>query len=65
MAKNAATFLVAAFCAVLSCSPDGGESKIQNRKSKISRRRPKLGQHFLHDQRYRARIIGGAAHRKR
>jgi len=34
-----------------------GESEIQNLKSKISRRRPKLGQHFLHDQRYRARIM--------
>jgi len=35
----------------------GGESKIQNLKSKISRHRPKLGQHFLHDQRYRVRIL--------
>jgi 16S rRNA (adenine1518-N6/adenine1519-N6)-dimethyltransferase len=34
-----------------------GESKIQNLKSKISRHRPKLGQHFLHDQRYRNRIL--------
>jgi 16S rRNA (adenine1518-N6/adenine1519-N6)-dimethyltransferase len=34
----------------------GGESKIQNRKSQ-SRRPPKLGQHFLHDPRYRARIL--------
>ena len=34
-----------------------GESKIQNLKSKINRHRPKLGQHFLHDQRYRARIL--------
>jgi len=33
-----------------------GESKIQNLKSKIHRR-PKLGQHFLHDPRYRARIL--------
>jgi 16S rRNA (adenine1518-N6/adenine1519-N6)-dimethyltransferase len=32
-----------------------GESKIQNLKSKITR--PKLGQHFLHDQRYRNRIL--------
>ncbi|MGD1101681.1 MAG: 16S rRNA (adenine(1518)-N(6)/adenine(1519)-N(6))-dimethyltransferase RsmA [Terriglobia bacterium] len=38
-------------------SEEGGESKIQNLKSKISRHRPKLGQHFLHDQRYRARIL--------
>jgi 16S rRNA (adenine1518-N6/adenine1519-N6)-dimethyltransferase len=35
----------------------GGESKIQNLKSQIHRHRPKLGQHFLHDQRYRARIL--------
>jgi 16S rRNA (adenine1518-N6/adenine1519-N6)-dimethyltransferase len=35
----------------------GGESKIQNPKSKIHRHRPKLGQHFLHDQRYRARLL--------
>jgi 16S rRNA (adenine1518-N6/adenine1519-N6)-dimethyltransferase len=35
----------------------GGESKIQNLKSKISHRRPKLGQHFLHDQRFRTRIL--------
>ena len=35
----------------------GGESKIQNLKSKIIHRRPKLGQHFLHDPRYRARIL--------
>jgi 16S rRNA (adenine1518-N6/adenine1519-N6)-dimethyltransferase len=35
----------------------GGESKIQNLKSKIASHRPKLGQHFLHDQRYRARIL--------
>ena len=34
-----------------------GESKIQNLKSKIRRRPPKLGQHFLHDARYRARIL--------
>ncbi|MFZ0962099.1 MAG: 16S rRNA (adenine(1518)-N(6)/adenine(1519)-N(6))-dimethyltransferase RsmA [Terriglobia bacterium] len=33
------------------------ESKIQNRKSKTNRHRPKLGQHFLHDQRYRTRIL--------
>jgi 16S rRNA (adenine1518-N6/adenine1519-N6)-dimethyltransferase len=32
------------------------ESKIQNLKSKIHRR-PKLGQHFLHDQRFRTRIL--------
>jgi 16S rRNA (adenine1518-N6/adenine1519-N6)-dimethyltransferase len=36
---------------------NGGESKIQNLKSKISRHRPKLGQHFLHDQRYRTGIL--------
>jgi 16S rRNA (adenine1518-N6/adenine1519-N6)-dimethyltransferase len=35
----------------------GGESKIQNRNSKITRHRPKLGQHFLHDARFRARIL--------
>jgi 16S rRNA (adenine1518-N6/adenine1519-N6)-dimethyltransferase len=35
----------------------GGESKIQNLKSKIHRHYPKLGQHFLHDPRYRARIL--------
>jgi len=34
-----------------------GEPKIQNRKSKIRPSRPKLGQHFLHDSRYRARIL--------
>jgi 16S rRNA (adenine1518-N6/adenine1519-N6)-dimethyltransferase len=34
-----------------------GESQIQNLKSTISRHRPKLGQHFLHDQRYRDRIM--------
>ncbi len=36
-------------------APRGGE--IQNLKPKISRHRPKLGQHFLHDQRYRTRIL--------
>jgi 16S rRNA (adenine1518-N6/adenine1519-N6)-dimethyltransferase len=35
----------------------GGESKIQNLKSKIHHHRPKLGQHFLHDQRYRVKIL--------
>jgi 16S rRNA (adenine1518-N6/adenine1519-N6)-dimethyltransferase len=35
----------------------GGDFKIQNPKSKITRHRPKLGQHFLHDQRYRTRIL--------
>jgi 16S rRNA (adenine1518-N6/adenine1519-N6)-dimethyltransferase len=35
-----------------------GESKIQNLKSKIgTRHRPKLGQHFLHDQRFRTKIL--------
>ncbi|MGA2985446.1 MAG: 16S rRNA (adenine(1518)-N(6)/adenine(1519)-N(6))-dimethyltransferase RsmA [Terriglobia bacterium] len=34
-----------------------GESNIQNLKFKLSSRRPKLGQHFLHDQRYRSRIL--------
>jgi len=37
----------------------GDESKIGNPKSKIVRR-PKLGQHFLHDSRYRARILEAA-----
>jgi 16S rRNA (adenine1518-N6/adenine1519-N6)-dimethyltransferase len=36
---------------------EGSESKIQNPKSKINRHRPKLGQHFLHDQGYRNRIL--------
>ena len=35
----------------------GSESKIQNLKSKITRHRPKLGQHFLHDQGYRNKIL--------
>jgi 16S rRNA (adenine1518-N6/adenine1519-N6)-dimethyltransferase len=35
----------------------GGKSKIQRLRSKIHRQRPKLGQHFLHDQRYRSRIL--------
>jgi 16S rRNA (adenine1518-N6/adenine1519-N6)-dimethyltransferase len=35
----------------------GGEPKIQNLQSKIHRHLPKLGQHFLHDQGYRARIL--------
>jgi 16S rRNA (adenine1518-N6/adenine1519-N6)-dimethyltransferase len=34
-----------------------GESKIQSQKSKIASHRPKLGQHFLHDQSYRNRIL--------
>lgn len=34
-----------------------GESKIQNQKSKLKQHRPKLGQHFLHDQSYRRRIV--------
>ena len=38
-----------------------GESKIQNLKSKIHRHRPKLGQHFLHDQRYQTRILEALA----
>jgi 16S rRNA (adenine1518-N6/adenine1519-N6)-dimethyltransferase len=33
------------------------ESKIKNPKSKIKKHHPKLGQHFLHDPRYRTRII--------
>lgn len=37
-------------------APGEDESTIPNRQSKISRR-PKLGQHFLHDQRYRLRIL--------
>ena len=37
--------------------PERGESKIQNLKSKITHHRTKLGQHFLHDQRYRNRIL--------
>ena len=36
---------------------EGSESKIQNLKSKINRHRPKLGQHFLHDQGYRNKIL--------
>jgi 16S rRNA (adenine1518-N6/adenine1519-N6)-dimethyltransferase len=35
----------------------GGKSKIQNLRSKFQHHRPKLGQHFLHDQRYRRRIL--------
>jgi len=50
---------------VLSAAPsscydatrNGGEAKIQNLKFKTQRHRPKLGQHFLHDPRYRARIL--------
>ncbi|HXW16640.1 MAG TPA: 16S rRNA (adenine(1518)-N(6)/adenine(1519)-N(6))-dimethyltransferase RsmA [Terriglobia bacterium] len=35
----------------------GEESKILNLKSKITRHRPKLGQHFLQDQGYRNKIL--------
>ena len=38
-------------------SQRSGESKIDKPKSKSSRHRPKLGQHFLHDQRYRNKIL--------
>jgi 16S rRNA (adenine1518-N6/adenine1519-N6)-dimethyltransferase len=36
---------------------EGGKSKIQERKTKIGDHRPKLGQHFLHDQGYRSKIL--------